>query len=286
MPTDCDHRRWARLLRDYAEHDTKTTTVSCNDNCDGSTATCTITRNGEEIIIQDIPFSDSLAGCEKAILMMTSFTIKDISTTYISFANNMVGIAFDDSVSPPKFQVYNVHRMGDWNYLTPGQWFPDQGGEVSVYSDANVLRVPLPCCSCHGHKLISYKIDTDVDTMTQVFTLTSLGFGGGSVDALKQRVLNDGLFFSQSVTVYDLSNGGSSVTYEPDLCEFVAECLVSPCDNALCPMNSDAVCVSDYCGGCKAKWFCGTTDVTAYCDNGPSLCMGSTPVKGTVLSLN
>merc|ERR1712087_900588 len=141
------------------------------------------------------------------------------------------------------------------------------------YSDANVLSVPLPCCVCHGRKLSAYSIVTDSDTDTQIFTLTSLGYGGGNVDAVQQRVINQGLFFSQSVTIYDLSNGGNDVTsFEPDLCDFMAQCKVSPCMNAVCPMNSGAVCVEDYCGGCNTKWFCGTADVSAYCEQGPSIC--------------
>jgi len=134
---------------------------------------------------------------------------------------------------------------------------------------------------CYGRKLSKYSIVTDTDKDTQIFTLNSLGFGGGNVDALKQRVYNQGLFFSQSVSVYDLNNEGSVVSFEPDLCDFIAQCDVSPCLNAVCAMNAAAVCVEDRCGGCNTKWFCGTADVTAYCERGPSVCdalIASNPV--------
>merc|ERR1712154_374534 len=81
-----------------------------------------------------------------------------------------------------------------------------------------------------------------------------------------------GLFFSQSVSVYDLNNDGNVVAFEPDLCDFIAQCDISPCLNAICAMNAAAVCEEDRCGGCNTKWFCGTADVTAYCERGPSVC--------------
>ena len=268
---DCDARRWNRVVREYTAPDIKSTTVSCKDNCDGSTATCTIVRYSVPFTIDNIPFSASSAGCSTITTgsIFTSFTINDLSTTYISFSTNMVGIEFDESVSPHTYKLYNVHRMGDWSYLIPEGWYSDHLAQgIKIYSDANVLSVPLPCCLCHGRKLSSYSIETDKDTDTQIFTLNSLGFGGGNVDAIKQRVLNQGLFFSQSVYVYDLSNGGSVTSFKPDLCDFMARCKVSPCESALCPMNSGAVCVEDYCGGCNTKWYdilsCLFVEVCAY----------------------
>jgi len=167
--------------------------------------------------------------------------------------------------------MYTVERMGDWSYLTPGQLWHDIFNVV-IYPKINILRVTLPCCICYGWRLNAYSITTDKSSMTQIFTLKSLGFGGGSVDAVKHRVINWGLFFSETVTVYDLNNGlVTTNTFKPNLCDFTANCFVSPCSVSKCPLNPGAVCMDDYCG-CNARWFCGTSDVTNYCDTGPQIC--------------
>ena len=253
---DCDARRWDRVIREYTEPDTKSTTVSCTDNCDGSTASCTIVRYSVPFVIDNIPYSDSSVGCTALTTdaFFISFTINDISTTYISFSTNMVGIEF---IGNERYKMYNVYRLGDWSNLIPEGWHSYHLGQgIKIYSDANVLSDPLPCCLCHGRKLSAYSIVTDSDKDTQTFTLNSLGYGGGNVDAVTQRVYNQGLFFSQSVSVYDLGpNGGEASSFDPDLCDFIAECAVSPCQNAVCAMNSEAVCVEDYCGGCNTKWY-------------------------------
>jgi hypothetical protein len=35
----------------------------------------------------------------------------------------------------------------------------------------------------------------------------------------------------------------------------VAMCSDDPCDDAVCPLNKDAVCKPSYCGGCFAKFY-------------------------------
>lgn len=40
------------------------------------------------------------------------------------------------------------------------------------------------------------------------------------------------------------------------------QCDANPCDNAMCPGQDSAVCRPNYCGGCRAEWFIGSTQVT------------------------
>ncbi|XP_071941274.1 neurogenic locus notch homolog protein-like [Antedon mediterranea] len=35
----------------------------------------------------------------------------------------------------------------------------------------------------------------------------------------------------------------------------VYNCFVNPCDTAVCPANSDAICIANYCGGCNAVFY-------------------------------
>ena len=42
-------------------------------------------------------------------------------------------------------------------------------------------------------------------------------------------------------------------------------CLIDPCRFAECPAHPDAQCVSDYCGGCNAKFFEDKDEVTDTC---------------------
>lgn len=42
-------------------------------------------------------------------------------------------------------------------------------------------------------------------------------------------------------------------------------CFVDPCQFAKCPAHPNAKCVSDYCGGCNARFFDGGKEVTDTC---------------------
>eukprot|EP01083_Nonionella_stella_P105600 303854_1 len=97
----------------------------------------------------------------------------------------MVAIQFDDTGA---FDVYNVEKRGDWSYLTPGEYGMD--ASPSIYSNANVMRIALPCCLCHGSRLVRYNIVVDSVQKKHIFTLNALGFGGGNVDSIMKRVFN------------------------------------------------------------------------------------------------
>ena len=253
---DCDH--FTDSIRDFAtgDIDTTNTTVTCQDNCDGSTAACNIIRNGNLYNV-NVSFLASDTSC--AITtddIFIAFTINDITTTYINFATNMVGLVFDEDV----LNVINVDREGgegDWDYyLTPGSFAPDNN--PIMYSDVNVIQNALPCCVCYSWKLNWYTIESDpTGVYDQVFTLNKLNwseFGGGFIDIIKSRGYHWGLGFSTAVTIYDLSNG-SSVKHQPDLCDVVVNCIVDPCLSSSCPQNPYATCIADYCGGCNARWY-------------------------------
>lgn len=273
-----DYNTYAPFLRNYASSDTDptSTSVECEDACDG-TATCAIIRNGITYNIP-IPFAASnLNGCSpNAPVLVTlggfqiAFTINDISTTYISLSSNMAGIVWNDATTPATYQVITVDTEGDFSNLIPGGWGADSNPKV--YSTGNVIQTALPCCLCYGWSLTQYSINPDpTGVYDQVMTLTSMGFGGGYVDDQKLRAFNWGLGYSSQVSIYDLSTGAPVVgsPFEPDLCDFMANCLVDPCQSSSCPYNPTAVCRADYCGGCNARWYCGESDITMNCDSTP-----------------
>ena len=255
---NCDD--YASLTRNYASVDVSSTSVTCQDNCDGETATCVIIRNRENLTLSDIPFpgSDntsctdnknnrfSIAG------FYTAFTNEEIFTTYIIFNTNTVGIVFDDSTIPVTTQIINVQRVGDWSYALPGGW----GYSPRFYYDVDVLSVQLPCCLCYGAAYSKYTIEEagSESIYDQVFTLYSIG-DDTRIDVIKERGIKaDTAFNTAQITIYDLSDA-SSVTFEPDLCDVIVNCFVDPCQSSTCAYNPTATCVADYCGGCNARWF-------------------------------
>ena len=40
-----------------------------------------------------------------------------------------------------------------------------------------------------------------------------------------------------------------------------------PCQSSTCDYNPTAVCQTDYCGGCNARWYCGESDITMSCSS-------------------
>jgi hypothetical protein len=46
------------------------------------------------------------------------------------------------------------------------------------------------------------------------------------------------------------------------------QCRVDPCLTARCPAVEGAVCVADYCGGCRDRWILGDMEVTKRCHQG------------------
>ena len=255
---------YSSLTRDYASVDTSTTTVDCDDNCDGATATCTINRNGVNYTISDIPFNGSQSPCDTTNTgiitigggngLYTAFTLEDISTTYIVFNTNTVGVVFDDSTASVTPTVIDVQLLGDFSSsLTPGNAF---GYAPQFYYDVNVMSIGLPCCLCYGARYAQYTIDNAPSTSAydQIITFSSIG-SDTRIDTVKERGINANLgFYGDSVTIYDLSDG-SSVTFDPDLCDIIAYCFADPCESSSCPYNPSATCIADYCGGCNARWY-------------------------------
>ena len=43
-------------------------------------------------------------------------------------------------------------------------------------------------------------------------------------------------------------------------------CKANPCQFASCPAVEGATCVADYCGGCNARWFLNSQEVTSQCE--------------------
>lgn len=285
----CDD--YSSLVRDYATVDTSTTTVSCDDNCDGSTATCTINRGGTDYTFADIRFDASSTSCDtdtdKVITIgggngvYTAFTLEDISTTYIVFSTNTVGVVFDDSTDPATTTIMDVELVGDFaDNLSPGSSF---GFSPQFYYDVNVASIALPCCLCYGAIYAQYTIESATSSKyDQVITFSSIG-SDTNIDSVQERGINTSIFFGNIVTIYDLSDGSSS-EFEPNLCDVIVSCLVDPCDSASCPYNPTATCIADYCGGCNARWYCGEADITTWCDSTPntnSICPTETPAPTT-----
>ena len=50
-------------------------------------------------------------------------------------------------------------------------------------------------------------------------------------------------------------------------CTYPVRCLVNPCSVSSCPAFPRAMCRSDYCGGCKARYYQGKREVTNQCND-------------------
>ncbi|BFZ05248.1 hypothetical protein BsWGS_08287 [Bradybaena similaris] len=46
---------------------------------------------------------------------------------------------------------------------------------------------------------------------------------------------------------------------------YYVNCAVSPCRFNTCDAVPEAICVANYCGGCNARWYRGSEDVTDQC---------------------
>ena len=66
--------------------------------------------------------------------------------------------------------------------------------------------------------------------------------------------------FTHLLTYIHLS---SDMSCDPDTERF--NCLFNPCDNAYCPNIPDANCLPDYCGGCNARFYVNSVEVTEEC---------------------
>ncbi|RUS91088.1 hypothetical protein EGW08_001113, partial [Elysia chlorotica] len=62
-----------------------------------------------------------------------------------------------------------------------------------------------------------------------------------------------------------VSDGDSQVPSQPDNC--ASNCLFPPCLYSICAAQPKAVCRNDYCGGCNARFFLGSRDVTSTCQD-------------------
>ena len=182
--------------RDYADPDTDpmSTNISCTDNCDGSTATCIISRGDTTYNISSITYNDSdcsyasSAESNLSNISINTFTINPINTSYIVFSSNAVSVIFNDTVD--SYTVYDVVQEGDWWYVIPGGYGVDYS--PSLYSAVGVMEIALPCCACYSHSLSMYHIETDEDTMTQTMNIKQLTWGG-FVDDIQHRVVQLGL---------------------------------------------------------------------------------------------
>ena len=47
-------------------------------------------------------------------------------------------------------------------------------------------------------------------------------------------------------------------------------CPAVPCHGQVCTDHPHAICISDHCGGCFARFYADGTDVTDQCGNGVS----------------
>ena len=47
------------------------------------------------------------------------------------------------------------------------------------------------------------------------------------------------------------------------------KCEVNPCETARCPDVEGAVCVADFCGGCRDRWIHDGMEVTKKCRGNP-----------------
>ena len=45
----------------------------------------------------------------------------------------------------------------------------------------------------------------------------------------------------------------------------LVNCFVAPCSVTTCPRHPNAICIDDYCGGCNARFFVGSREVTRSC---------------------
>ena len=170
----CDD--YSELIRDFdvVDTDTTNTMVTCKDNCDGLSATCNIMRNYKPYSIQDIPFlaSDTSSNCDpddSSFTSFASFTINDISTTYILFfffysSSNIIRSA-----------------LGCCTCLSYS---------LSVYDIENI-DYPDPT---NGYD--------------QIFSVFSFQTHGGHVDAVKSRVYHWGIS-SNTVNIYHVSDDSS-----------------------------------------------------------------------------
>eukprot|EP01084_Bolivina_argentea_P025611 47626_1 len=274
----------AHITRPWATVDDPST-VTCQDNCDGSTATCVIVKNDVTYTIPDISYSDS-TGCSSPTVgsFFVNITIGD--TVYISFLSSMVGIKFHSATS---YDKYTIERAGDtnvWSVLKPSTTGSINLPQVSgIYSAVNIIQVSPGMC--FGYLFYKYDIVSDPDTLTETFTLSDGPFWeGGYIDDVNLLGFHWGLMYSNQIEIYDF-NTETSKTFEPNLCDVVrVDCPSVPCDEQglACQHNELAKCVNDYCGGCNARWICGGDDITTYCDFGENTdsCWTSAPTQRPV----
>ena len=207
QPVNCDDYSGSIRAYGVADTDPTNTNVKCDVNCDGSTATsCNITRNDNLY-----PFNVNI-NCNNN--EFASFTINDISTTYIRFEENMFGLVFnndDSSAVTTPFEIINVDQKGN-----------KIGTNINpmIYSSSNIIENEIPCChTCFRYTLFTYNIEVDTDTTNnydQIFTYESFEHGGGLIDTVKSRVYQWKRSYSNYINVYK-SSDGQLIQYQPDL---------------------------------------------------------------------
>ncbi|XP_033728451.1 prestalk D11 protein-like [Pecten maximus] len=71
---------------------------------------------------------------------------------------------------------------------------------------------------------------------------------------------------------HEVTQTCKNITPSPTTCkngEPLVNCLVNPCSAQGCPRYPNAKCVADYCGGCNARFFVKSKEVTNFCRGFP-----------------
>ncbi|KAH9518774.1 hypothetical protein Btru_006219 [Bulinus truncatus] len=71
--------------------------------------------------------------------------------------------------------------------------------------------------------------------------------------------------FTSLCLVIFLLAGVSHVSQGAAICSNIVNCFVAPCRFAVQCSVPGSVCQDDYCGGCNARWYVGSTEVTSQC---------------------
>ena len=62
------------------------------------------------------------------------------------------------------------------------------------------------------------------------------------------------------------ADGRWPAQYRIKPCKDPVACVVDPCEVSTCPAFPQAKCISDFCGGCNARFFLGFKEVTDKCN--------------------
>ena len=211
---------YSGLIRDFsiADIDTTNTNVTCNNvNCDGSTTLCNIIRNNN---LYEFNLNTNCAPTEFGYDKFISFTINELSTTYIIFQQDIFGLVFTDSLDSSSFKIINVQQKGDDDLHFLRFNTIDTNSKPTIYSSSNIIKNELGCCGfCYSYRLSTYKIEDDTNETNnydQIFTFKSFQEPGGYIDAVKSRIYYLDRYYSDYINIYKLSDD-QLIEYKPNL---------------------------------------------------------------------